>query len=120
MTQELKKMIFNEKSVDTLVALKKKDRTYPRKLSEYTDTTYSHTVRLLQSFQEKGLVESKKHGRRKDYRLTRKGDRVAEQLVQLYEATGIGTMSSPEPGRTEEPDRPKLSESLKAANIGGR
>ncbi|MFB6204270.1 MAG: hypothetical protein ABEJ75_01360 [Candidatus Nanohaloarchaea archaeon] len=56
---------------------------YASALSSEVDSTYSHTVRILQQMEEFDLVRSEKKGRKKEIELTSRGERIAEDLNQL-------------------------------------
>lgn len=54
--------------------------TYPSKVSDKIDSTYAHTVKILERFTEMGLVDSEKEGRKRMLTLTEKGSTLAEDL----------------------------------------
>ena len=62
-----------------LTALKSGPK-YATIIAKETDCTYSHTVKLLDLFQEYGLVDFEKKGRIKIVKLTEFGDEVAKNL----------------------------------------
>lgn len=53
---------------------------YATIISKETDCTYSHTVKLLDMFQEYGLVDFEKKGRIKIVKLTDFGNEVAKNM----------------------------------------
>lgn len=58
---------------------------YASALSTNIGCTYSHTVRLLQDFEQLGLIETKKEGRKKIIELTDKGRDVASNISEVME-----------------------------------
>jgi DNA-binding MarR family transcriptional regulator len=54
--------------------------TYISKISEKIDSTYAHTVKIIERFRDMGLVDSEKEGRKKMLTLTEKGSTLAEDL----------------------------------------
>lgn len=111
--KEIKGKLLNEKPVETLVMLRRKGPSYPRRLSQDTDTTYSHMVRLLEDLKDHGLVTHEKKGRKKVYTLTRKGQQLGEKLMALEEAPGINFSSGNENRSEDRKTRPKLEDSLR-------
>lgn len=65
-----------------LVSLKGKPK-YATILSKEVDCTYSHTVKVLNTFKELGLVEFEKRGRIKIVKLTETGEALAKLLGLL-------------------------------------
>lgn len=89
MDDSLKEFFVNVKSAKILVTLSNPTTdNYASKISSNVDCTYSHTVRILQKFENKGLVNSKKKGRRKMIELTGDGENVAEKLGDLMHTLG--------------------------------
>ena len=70
------------KPVKMLVSLKGKPK-YATILSKEVDCTYSHTVKVLNTFKELGLVEFEKRGRIKIVKLTETGEALAKLLGLL-------------------------------------
>lgn len=54
--------------------------SYASQLSKNIDCTYSHTVKILQELQNRGLVDFEKKGRIKLVRLTKDGEDLAHDL----------------------------------------
>lgn len=109
-----KDVVLNEKPADTIVLLNQKGPSYPKKLSDETETTYSHMVRMLKTLREENLVTSEKKGRRKVYKLTPKGEKLGEQLCNLYDTDLVsGNFRARESESSEKKKvRPKLEDSL--------
>lgn len=84
-SNELKKMFFQEKPVDMIVSIKLMNGSYASELSEKCDTTYSHSVKVMNRFQELGLVDWDKKGRKKEYRLTDRGEKLADELLTIFD-----------------------------------
>ncbi len=89
--KKLIKAFFREKPVEILLSLREGPK-YPTTLSKETDCTYSHTIKLLESFRKFGLVDFEKKGRIKIVRLTREGEELANAfysvLTKLYKLGG--------------------------------
>ncbi|MBI2005135.1 MAG: winged helix DNA-binding protein [Candidatus Aenigmarchaeota archaeon] len=73
------KMFFRIKPVKMLTALKVGPK-YATIIAKETDCTYSHTVKILDMFEEYGLVDFEKKGRIKIVKLTEFGDDVAKGM----------------------------------------
>ncbi len=73
------KLFFRLKPVKMLTSLKSGPK-YATIIAKETDCTYSHTVKLLDLFQEYGLVDFEKKGRIKIVKLTEFGDEVAKNM----------------------------------------
>ncbi len=73
------KMFFRIKPVKMLTALKTGPK-YATIIAKETDCTYSHTVKILDLFEEYGLVDFEKKGRIKIVKLTEFGDDVAKGM----------------------------------------
>ena len=72
-------MFFRIKPVKMLTALKVGPK-YATIIAKETDCTYSHTVKILDMFEEYGLVDFEKKGRIKIVKLTEFGDDVAKGM----------------------------------------
>lgn len=84
MDDSLEEFFINVKSAKILVSLNNPTSdNYASEISSRVDCTYSHTVRILQKFEENGLVDSSKEGRKKMVELTAKGNEIAEKLGEL-------------------------------------
>lgn len=67
-----------------LVSLKRNSRMrYGSLLAKEIDCTYSHTVKILQTLEELGLVIFEKKGRIKIIQLTKKGKEVADAIEEI-------------------------------------
>lgn len=61
----------------------KNGKCYASVIAKDVDCTYSHTVRIIQTFQKEDLISFKKGGRIKTVQLTKKGNKIAETLIKL-------------------------------------
>lgn len=75
----LPKLFLRTKPVRMLASLKTGPK-YATILSKECDTTYSHTVKLLDLFKDYGLVDFDKKGRIKLVKLTSTGEDLARSL----------------------------------------
>ena len=74
---ELEEMFLRKKPVRLLLNIKMGGQKYVSVLAKETDCTYSHTVKLLDMFQELNIVEFIKQGRIKYVKLTDEGTALA-------------------------------------------
>lgn len=59
---------------------------YASALSKKVGCTYSHTVRIIQKLEEKGLVRTEKKGRKKEVELTEDGEEIAQAINSVLRA----------------------------------
>ena len=89
----LKDLFLHEKPVKILLGLRNEgNKSYASSLAKYADCTYSHAVKILESFENLGLITFKKHGRVKYIKLTDEGEQLAfnlESLVKKMEKLSI-------------------------------
>ena len=77
-TNEIESLFLRKKPARLLVFIKKVRKPYESILAKKIDSTYSHTVKLLQKMESLGLVQFKKEGRVKYVELTDRGAELAE------------------------------------------
>ena len=70
-------LFLHPKPVKMLTSLKSEDIKYATQVSKVVDCTYSHTVKVLETFRRLGLVVFEKKGRIKIVRLTEDGLDIA-------------------------------------------
>jgi len=75
-------LFLRAKPVKMLISLRSRPK-YATILSKEADCTYSHTVKILDVFNELKLVEFEKRGRIKIVKLTDTGEGVARLLEAL-------------------------------------
>ncbi len=79
-----KELFLQEKPAEMLVFLKKGENpNYATEVSKGVDCTYSHTIKVLDQFEELELVEFRKEGRIKLIELTEDGQEIAHDLEGL-------------------------------------
>lgn len=79
-----KKLFLQEKPSEMLVFLKQgDDPNYATEVSKGVDCTYSHTIKVLDQFNDMGLVEFSKEGRIKLIELTDDGEEIAHDIEGL-------------------------------------
>lgn len=77
-------LFLHEKPVRALVMLSDKKRTwYAHLLAKEIDCSYAHLVKVLDEFEEAGLVNFEKEGRVKLVSLTDKGEDLARDLENV-------------------------------------
>jgi len=82
----MKDIFLNEKPVMTLVVIRRhRDEVYCSVVSKRIDTTYAHTVKIISKLEDKGLIKSKKKGRKKFLELTDKGEEYADLFIDLLD-----------------------------------
>jgi len=90
-----KELFLQEKPSQMLVFLKGGDEpNYATEVSKGVDCTYSHTIKVLDQFEELDLVEFSKEGRVKLIELTDDGEEIAhdlEGLVRKFERKAEGS-----------------------------
>ncbi|MEM4396432.1 MAG: MarR family winged helix-turn-helix transcriptional regulator [Candidatus Woesearchaeota archaeon] len=81
----LNDIFFQDKPTKILVEmyLNSAEPIYGSTLAKRIDCTYSHVIKILKLFEEKGLVQVKKSGRLNFLELTEKGKRVGKALAEL-------------------------------------
>ena len=85
----LEDLFLREKPARILVGLKKaKSTVYPTLLSKEANCTYSHTIKILNTFMKLGLVEFDKEGRIKKVKLTDSGWEIAQNMEVLVRKFG--------------------------------
>ncbi len=62
-----------------------REDVYCSLISKKIDTTYAHTVKITSCFEEKGIIETEKKGRKKILVLTEKGQEYADHFMELLE-----------------------------------
>jgi DNA-binding MarR family transcriptional regulator len=83
----LKEYFLNRKPAETLVLIKKSDQEiFNSLISRKIDTTYSHTVEIVQTLEEQGLIRTEKVGRKKVSKLTGDGRECGEALEDFLQA----------------------------------
>lgn len=84
--EDLESFFLNVKPVKILIALNNPGtENYASAISKQTDCTYSHTVRIIQKLEDKGLVESNMKGRKKEIELTEQGLELAKALSEALD-----------------------------------
>ncbi len=79
-----KDLFLQEKPAEMLVFLKQGENpNYATEVSKGVDCTYSHTIKVLDHFEELDLVEFTKEGRIKLIELTEDGKEIAHDLEGL-------------------------------------
>jgi len=81
-----KSFFLKEKPVLALVTIRQnREDVYCSLISKKIDTTYAHTVKITSCFEEKGIIETEKKGRKKILVLTEKGQEYADHFMELLE-----------------------------------
>lgn len=80
---ELEELFLRKKPVRLLLNIKIGGVKYVSVLAKETDCTYSHTVKLLELFEQLGLVGFEKTGRIKYVKLTQDGVDLASDFENV-------------------------------------
>lgn len=80
---DIEEMFLRKKPVRLLLNIKMGGQKYVSVLAKETDCTYSHTVKLLDMFQDIGIVEFEKHGRIKFVKLSDDGIALASDFESV-------------------------------------
>lgn len=84
MSEAIEEMFLHGKPARILVGIRRaREEKYASVLSREADCTYSHTVKLLNRFQDNGLVEFRQDGRKKIVELTEAGEQLAARMDEL-------------------------------------
>lgn len=84
--KDLEEMFLHQKPARILVGLNRgNERKYASVLSKEADCTYSHTVKILDQFEEHDLIEFTKEGRKKLIELTDRGEELASTMDDLMQ-----------------------------------
>lgn len=83
---DLSGFLLNEKPCRLLVEVGKRSEPFGKEISKEIDSTYSHTLRTVDRFEELGLISRERRGRKVVLSLTGDGEEVADALENLREA----------------------------------
>lgn len=84
MTRTIEETILSEKPVKVLAHLKSEEtENYGSRISDSIDTTYAHTITILNRLEEHSLVTTEKKIRKKIITLTQEGEELAEAAEEL-------------------------------------
>ncbi len=82
---DMREYFLNRKPAEALVLMHNTDQeVFNSKISREIDTTYSHTVEIVQTLESEGLIKTEKKGRKKISLLTEKGEEYAEAFEHLF------------------------------------
>ncbi|MGI0134440.1 MAG: hypothetical protein ACREBW_05735 [Candidatus Micrarchaeaceae archaeon] len=88
-------ILFKNKQLRILLALRDGSQSwYISSLAKAADTTYVHACNFITACEQLGIMESERHGKIKQVRLTPKGVRVADMLAS---ATAVLNEKAAEP-----------------------
>ncbi|MDI6806677.1 MAG: winged helix DNA-binding protein [Candidatus Aenigmarchaeota archaeon] len=80
--KKLMQIFFRVKPAELLLSLREGPK-YAAIISKETDCTYSHTIKLLETFNKLGLLTFEKTGRKKIVRLTSTGQTIANAIYSI-------------------------------------
>ena len=83
--QNISEFLIKEMPCKALLHLYDKEESFSQRLARDIDTTYAHTVKTVNRLEEKGLIQSRKEGRKRISEITEKGEKVAEAVENLFE-----------------------------------
>jgi DNA-binding PadR family transcriptional regulator len=82
----IQKLFLKRKPVKVILNLKEHEENYALEISRNIDTTYPHTIKLLQQMEKGRLINSRKQGRKKMFNLTPKGQEIADNLSKAWKS----------------------------------
>ncbi len=78
-------LILMAKQADILICLRDKAKDWSiSELAKHTNSTYVHVCNFIMECEDKGIVESQKHGKDKMIKLTSKGELLASHIDGIY------------------------------------
>ena len=81
-------IFLNEKPVQALIKIRRtREDIYCSVVARKIDSTYAHTVKIIQELEDEGYLTSEKKGRRKILELTEKGQDMAELFDRIVKST---------------------------------
>ena len=81
------KPIFFIGSAHKIVTALSNRVNYISKIGRETGGVYAHITKVCNMLEDKGIVTKEKHGRKVLIKLTKKGERIKELLLELKELT---------------------------------
>ena len=81
--EKLADLLLHEKPAKMLITLRNNTKNYATTLAKAADCTYSHTMKIIDLLERKGLIESEKSGRIRYLKLTKVGEEVAALVDEL-------------------------------------
>jgi len=79
---DLIKLFFHKSPINIFLSINEKV-CFPAKITKETNTTYAHVVKILKYFEESGLIEFNKQGRKKFINLTSRGKKIQNIMINL-------------------------------------
>ena len=87
MSEDIEKLFVNSKPSKLIIELQTEETEhYIQELCRTIDSTYSHTVKIIQRLEKENLIKSRKDGRKKICELTPKGEKVADNIKALLDS----------------------------------
>jgi len=83
---DLSGLLLNGKPCRLLVEVGERSEPFGKEISKEIDSTYSHTLRIVDRFEELGLISRERPGRKMVLSLTEDGEEVADALENLFGA----------------------------------
>lgn len=84
-SDQIRSLFLKQKPVKVILNLKEQEENYALEISRNIDTTYPHTINLLQKMEKNSLIVSNKQGRKKMFCLTSRGQGIADDLAETWE-----------------------------------
>lgn len=83
MEDKLKNLLFKRVPLKILMKIDELDEAYSTTITHEIEGSYSYVVRLVEEFEDLGLVELEERGRKKVIELTQKGERTLDNINQI-------------------------------------
>ena len=108
-TSMLQDIFLREKPAKIILGMKTaKDSVYATILSKEADCTYSHTIKILNTFKKMGIIRFEKTGRIKRVMLTDDGWDIAhnlEAMIKKFDQIEVKTAKSSRDDEVKEPKK---------------
>lgn len=78
--------LFKRKPLKLLLLLLQEKNWYPSLLARESGQSYVHTIKILGSLEDIGLITSEFNGKKKSVKLTEKGEKAAKSLDDIIKS----------------------------------
>lgn len=86
MQSNVEEMFLNEKPAQVLIKIRRNRKELNMSdIQKKIDTTYAHTVKVINRLEDKGLLETIEEGRSKTVKLTEEGEQLVKPLADFMQ-----------------------------------
>jgi predicted transcriptional regulator len=75
---------LQEKPARILLSITELRNPYPLAIAKKVDTTYAHAQNVLSKMESYGIIKSRRKGRTRYVKLTKRGEKIAKAIKNLY------------------------------------